>query len=89
MSTPQCTSVALELGAGIINAELRFVDGKPAGVWYRHACAEGKARAGWIYFEGPSGWKLERADPLTVSPSLACRSCSHNGFIRDGKWVPA
>ena len=36
----------------------------------------------------PGGWKLESADPVTVSPSLLC-SCGDHGFIREGKWVPA
>ncbi len=34
-------------------------------------------------------WKLESENPLTLSPSLLCRTCGHHGFIREGKWVPA
>lgn len=34
-------------------------------------------------------WTVERADPLTLSPSIACRSCGDHGYIRDGCWVPA
>lgn len=34
-------------------------------------------------------WEVVQADPLTLSPSLLCRTCGHHGFIRDGRWVPA
>lgn len=36
-------------------------------------------------------WTLESLSPLTISPSLqcGCPGCSHHGFIRDGKWIPA
>jgi hypothetical protein len=50
------------------------------------------ATPGWcvggITFGG-TGWTLESKEPLTVSPSLLCRSCGSHGFIRDGKWVQA
>jgi hypothetical protein len=45
-----------------------------------------EARA--VTTDGPK-WSVESWDPLTLSPSLACRSCSHHGFIRNGRWVPA
>lgn len=33
-------------------------------------------------------WTVEQADPLTVSPSIACTEHSqHHGWIREGKWV--
>lgn len=35
------------------------------------------------------GWVVERAEPLTVSPSILCGSCKTHGFIRDGKWIAA
>lgn len=34
-------------------------------------------------------WTVEQNDPLTLSPSVACRTCGNHGFIREGKWVPA
>lgn len=34
-------------------------------------------------------WTVEKESPLTLSPSILCRTCGHHGFIRDGKWVPA
>jgi hypothetical protein len=47
---------------------------------------------------GPAAWvakhQLVAGGPgdeasLTVSPSLACRNCPSQGFIRNGQWVPA
>lgn len=39
--------------------------------------------------KGPM-WKVESYDPLTLSPSIACRTHSHHhGFIQSGRWVPA
>lgn len=33
--------------------------------------------------------ELVSADPLTISPSLACRRCPSHGFIESGRWRPA
>lgn len=35
------------------------------------------------------GWTVVSLDPLTLTPSLACRVCGDHGFIREGTWVPA
>lgn len=42
-------------------------------------------------FQYRAYWTVEKWDPLTLSPSLACKAlgCSDHGFIRDGKWVRA
>ncbi len=34
-------------------------------------------------------WTVECLDPLTISPSLLCRSCGDHGHITRGRWVPA
>lgn len=34
-------------------------------------------------------WAMESKDPLTLSPSILCRTCGDHGFIREGKWVKA
>lgn len=34
-------------------------------------------------------WQVASEEPLTLHPSLLCRSCGHHGWIRDGRWVPA
>jgi hypothetical protein len=36
---------------------------------------------------GEHGWRIERIEPLTVTPSILCGSCGTHGFITDGKWV--
>ena len=43
-------------------------------------------------FEGglaEHSWDLLSTDPITLSPSLACRACGDPGFITTGKWVRA
>lgn len=40
------------------------------------------------FVQGPR-WTLEQEDPLTISPSVLCRTCGLHGFIRQGRWVPA
>lgn len=55
---------------------------------------------GWIAFEGTSWarqftensiatWRVEQAEPFTISPSILCRACGDHGFIREGRWVRA
>lgn len=34
-------------------------------------------------------WNVDQVEPLTVSPSILCRSCNTHGFWRNGGWVPA
>lgn len=51
-------------------------------------------RGGAWSSEFPSGlmeasWELVSCDPVTLSPSLACRVCGDHGFIQNGKWVKA
>jgi len=75
-----------------------FEDGELCAVDYQHPspnlyCGNGD-RGDYI----PCGtdertvrhfWRLENAEPLTLSPSLQCPHCNHHGFIRGGVWVPA
>lgn len=85
----ECTSKPIDLGGGITEAEIRFIDGVPGGLYYEHQCVRAKPTPGYIPFGPPQGWTLEKLEPLTLSPSLLCRQCGHHGFIRDGRWVPA
>lgn len=59
---------------------------------------DGPPCAGYVHFRGRpdrrSGenrpaWEIVQDEPLTLSPSLLCRTCGSHGFIRNGKWVPA
>lgn len=34
-------------------------------------------------------WTVESWEPLTISPSVLCRTCGDHGWIRDGMWIPA
>jgi hypothetical protein len=88
-----CTGITLgDIGYGVI-AELRFVDGVLHGVEYRHPHGSQDIIGvlGWIPVqpEWPDGWVVVCLDPLTLSPSVLCRSCGHHGFIRNGRWEPA
>jgi len=53
---------------------------------------------GFVTFDSPSArqvfpgyafWNVESWEPMTLSPSLLCRTCGRHGFIRQGKWVEA
>jgi len=70
-----------------------------AGAIVTHLTPEGKLCEGSISFRGHSwvaefksgipdaSWELVSDNPVTLSPSLACRVCGDHGFIREGKWV--
>lgn len=72
---------------------------KRVGAQIIHKAPDGTDCRGWIPFEGrawASGfagsiatWKVERDEPLTLSPSVLCRACGDHGFVRSGKWVRA
>ena len=48
---------------------------------------------GWSNeFKGSPGhqsWDVVSWDPLTLTPSLLCRSCGDHGHITNGRWVKA
>jgi hypothetical protein len=63
---------------------------KPDNLANRNRGVVGDPCSGFVQFAGDGArWTREQADPLTLSPSIACRTCGNHGFIRDGKWVPA
>lgn len=63
----------------------------------------GRRCMGSVYFDTPEAreaapnhfehgyatWQVQSLEPLTISPSVLCRTCGHHGFLRDGRWVPA
>jgi len=58
-------------------------------------CASNGECGGAVFFdiqvnagEARPKWQVQSADPLTLSPSLACH-CGDHGFIRGGRWVSA
>lgn len=94
-------SERIDLGNGHV-AEWEEHNGDPrAGLYHYHPCGDrAGACAGWITIadgawerefavgEIPT-WTIEALEPLTLSPSLLCRSCGSHGFIQSGKWVKA
>ena len=67
------------------------------GAIVEHKTPEGKECGGGITFDGEVAratnrspvWTVEQWEPLTLSPSLLCKTCGDHGFIREGKWVKA
>ena len=90
----------LDLGDGhrIVFAEYK---GEPrVGADVVHPPVEGKCSGhGWIAFQGRAWaigfqgaiqtWVVEKDEPLTLSPSILCKSCGDHGHIRNGKWERA
>lgn len=82
---------AEDLGNGVFIARM-FIDGKLEGLAYCHPSTNGECRS-YVplrnRYQWEHGWDLLSEQPLTISPSLLCRTCGNHGFIRSGKWVPA
>jgi hypothetical protein len=73
-----------------------YADGKIHAVEYVHPCKEGFKRLEGDYIPlappyswDTTGWTLVSEKPLTISPSLLCRTCGHHGFIEHDKWRAA
>jgi hypothetical protein len=75
-----------------VRVQVRRILGEPLpeGVYYEHPCVVGKPSPGWcpVKPNNPDGWDLVSESPLTLSPSLLCRTCGHHGHIRGGRWEP-
>lgn len=76
-------------------------EGQWIGILEWHECeamqntTDAGVSAGGVYFQnapdhlkGPR-WQLVTEEPLTITPSILCRTCGLHGFIREGRWVPA
>ena len=90
-------SAPRDIGYGV-SVALVTTDGIVSGLEYHHPRADRSGEEcgpSWIPFKGRPhgcdvlGWAVESEEPLTLSPSLLCRTCGHHGFIRGGRWVPA
>lgn len=89
-----------ELGHDVWWTGVMDADGNWIGILEWHECGaqnatDGGVSAGGVNFEnapesvqGPR-WQLLKADPLTIAPSVLCRTCGLHGFIREGRWVTA
>lgn len=71
---------------------------RPGGLWEWHQCPKYSTpewdAPGGVIFDVPGNedekvrWTLHSIDPLHIEPSVACGSCGHHGFIRNGQWEP-
>lgn len=87
----------LDFGHGVTAVWL-MKDDERIGLLESHDCAEGYLGTGSVLFDTPAArmarpdgpfWRVESWEPLTISPSVACRNCPNHGWIRNGEWVPA
>lgn len=65
-----------------VNVFHRKPDGSPCA-----CCAYIKVPDEWV--ERPQLWTVRQMSPLTLDPSIVCRTCGLHGWIKDGKWHPA
>ena len=89
---------AIDLGHKTFYTKKVTEDGRWVGIYEWHDCRASERNSevdyqydsGYIPFTGrgdwPVSWEVEQEEPLTLSPSLACRMCGHHGFIRNGRW---
>lgn len=69
--------------------------GEIVGLQEAHKDDSGNVCSGFVGFDGPHAvvggpkWTVQSANPLTLAPSIRCRSCGHHGYIRNGRWVSA
>lgn len=89
----------VDAGHGIRFAYLYTARGTVAGVLERHHCVDvhGRVRAGIGSLpligvpDWPKGWPRWSArslHPLSLTPSIRCRTCGRHGWLTDGLWVP-
>lgn len=85
----------VDIGSGA-TITLHQWGGQIVGLTEAHKDKGGNVCMGYVRFEGTRGgygsdnaakWKVESVSPLTLSPSILCRTCGNHGFIRQGKWV--
>lgn len=90
----------IDLGHGV-RVRFSWLRGVRAGLTESHDKLGnvGRRCSGMLLFDLPevreSGyadrplWRVRSFEPLTIEPSVLCRTCGHHGFIRDGRWEPA
>lgn len=98
MSDPGDTALGIQdIGHGVrIKFHVRVGGGPRVGLVESHRGPDGRECSGAVTFNVPEAadlpgprWTVELWEPLTLSPSILCRTCGHHGFIRAGRWVPA
>ena len=89
----------LDLGSGVQIEWMAWADHEQVGFIETHDRPDGSDRcSGSVLFDLPGVaeafpdrplWRVESWEPLTLSPSVQCRTCGHHGHVREGIWVPA
>lgn len=93
------TCEVIDLGEDHTIEFISYKDDNRAGAIVTHKTPAGVLCESAIPFRGhawfaefksgipESSWELVSENPVTLSPSLACRACGDHGFITNGKWV--
>jgi hypothetical protein len=85
--------VLSDIGHGV-SIELVEHLGLVVGLNETHTRPNGDKCRGFVAFEGDHFdgtrpiWRVISKNPLTLEPSILCRSCGNHGFIRESRWVP-
>lgn len=70
-------------------------NGKWVGIfeWHRNPALPKEWCVGFVGFRGlyvanrkMDLWEVQSFSPLTLSPSILCRTCEHHGYVREDKW---
>lgn len=95
MSWPPEEMNLTDLGNGVQFSKYIDNDDQWIGILEWHKCHSEEITAGSVLFDnapekfrGPR-WTLVQEEPLTINPSILCRTCGLHGFIQNGRWVPA
>lgn len=93
----------LDLGAGVTARRILYGPHNIwIGLVEQHPRPDtGAACSGFILFGVPAAddyarhylggkdtrWEVQSWDPLSITPSVACRACPQHGYITGGRWV--
>lgn len=85
----------IDIGSDVKIRFYHFRDGRRGGLFQVHKTEFGENCVGAVPFVVPGVserdgstpmWDVVQEEPLTLSPSISCTSCSRHGFIREGRW---
>jgi hypothetical protein len=85
----------MDLGHGVVVVSWivnRFDE--RVGLIEEHDSPNGRCRGSVLFrgravdTDGHPTWIVEKEEPLTLSPSIKCRTCGHHGYIKGGRWEP-
>lgn len=90
-----------ELGHEMYWTRVVDSEGRWIGILEWHECeaaqndSDAGVSAGGVNFDSApdfvkgARWQVQSEDPLTIHPSILCKTCGLHGFIQQGRWVPA